>query len=78
MEESVDHESHHLPEDFGVFGPGEGPVRDPACHEPLVRVSSRPLHLGHHGLLLLLLPGTNIQAVIFITTSWEFSSISEP
>lgn len=55
-------ESHHLSEDFGVFGPGEGPVRDPAWHQPLVGVGSRPLHLGHHRLLLLLLRGKNMKA----------------
>lgn len=55
MKERVDVESHHLSEDFGVFGPGEGSVRDPAWHQPLVRVGPRPLHLCHHRLLLLLL-----------------------
>lgn len=59
--ECVDVESHHLSEDFRVFGPGEGPVRNPARHQPLVRVGSRPLHLGHHRLLLLLLRGKNMK-----------------
>lgn len=48
-------DTHHLPEDFGFFGPGEGSVGDPAWHQPLVRVGSRPLHLRHHRLLFLLL-----------------------
>lgn len=60
--ECVDVESHHLSEDFGVFGPGEGSVGDPAWHQPLVRVGSRPLHLSHHRLFLLLLRGKNMNA----------------
>ena len=58
----MDVEPHHLSEDFGVFGPGEGSVRDPARHQPLVGVGSRPLNLGHHRLLLLLLTGKNTKA----------------
>lgn len=54
--------THHLPEDFGVFGPGEGSVGDPAWHQPLVGVGSRPLHLRHHRLLFLLLGGKNTSA----------------
>lgn len=46
--------SHHLSEDFGVLGPGEGAVGDPARHQALVGVGPRALHLGHHGLLLFL------------------------
>lgn len=49
--------SHHLSKDFGVFGPGEASVGDPARHQPLVRVGPRPLHLRHHCLLLFLLGG---------------------
>ncbi len=60
--EAVDVESHHLSEDFGVFGPGEGSVWYPAWHQPLIRVGSRPLHLSHHRLLLLLLREKNRKA----------------
>lgn len=62
IKECVGVESHHLSEDFGVFGPGEGSVGDPAWHQTLIRVGSRPLHLRHHRLLLLLLRGKNMKA----------------
>lgn len=62
MKECVDVESHHLSEDFGVFGPGEGSVGDPAWHQPFIRVGSRPLHLSHHRLLFLLLRGKKMNA----------------
>lgn len=62
VKQRVDVESHHLSEDFGVFGPGEGSVGNPAWHQPLVRVGSCPLHLRHHRLLLLLLGENNTKA----------------
>lgn len=62
VRERVYAESHHLSEDFGVFGPGEGSVRDPAWHQALVGVGSRPLHLRHHRLLVLLLGGKDMKA----------------
>lgn len=53
--------THHLSKDFRLFGPGESSVRDPAWHQPLIRVGSRSLHLSHHRLLLLLLRGNNMK-----------------